>query len=574
MNIPKKILSKLVIIPKLSKKQTFLLIDTIILGIVGALGARLFNFLITMIQKYSLELFGEYIPPEPLSSGNVLSGVVGSHGLYLVPLIVVIGGIVSGILVYTLAPEAEGHGTDTVVKAFHQNEGRIRKRVTPVKILASAITIGSGGSAGKEGPTALFSAGIGSIYASIMKKPDDYRRMLILIGMAAGLSAIFRSPIGTAIFAIEVLYRDMEFEASALIYTMLASIIAYAINGIFVGWKPLFQIPAGMQISKLTDYFWYILLGISSGIISTFIPFIFYGLRDLFHKIPIKSHFKPAIGAFGVGLIALAYPQVLGGGYGWIEKAINGQLVFSLMLILIFMKILAFAFTVSSGGSGGVFSPTLYVGAMLGGFLAAIFHQPYASFTIVGMAAVFGSAARVPVATLLMVTEMTGGYKLLVPAALSVILAFIIQAQLSRKLKYKSLYEAQVNTIIDSPVHIVGHLRTVVRLISERHSFKDMDVGRLNFVSLLKSGIPLDMPDQKKLFIGILDKKNPCVGTIIDDFCLNKDNKNWEIAGILREHHLVIPQPDTILEAKDQLIIFGTGSAVKGLKEIIKLPKG
>lgn len=553
-------------------RQSFLLIDTIILGIVGALGARLFNFLLNLIQKYSLEMFGGYVPPEPTSSGSAVSGVIGSHGLYFVPLVIIVGGIISGFLVYTWAPEAEGHGTDTVVKAFHQNDGKIRKRVTPIKILASAITIGTGGSAGKEGPTALFSAGIGSIYATIMKKPDDYRRMLILIGMAAGLSAIFRSPIGTAIFAIEVLYRDMEFEASALIYTMLASIVAYAINGIFVGWKPLFQIPANIEISKTMDYFWFILLGIGSGIISTFIPVIFYGLRDLFHKIPIKPHFKPAIGALGVGLIALAYPQVLGGGYGWIEKAINGQLIMSLMLILIFMKILAFALTVSSGGSGGVFAPTLYVGAMLGGFFAAVFHQPSASFTIVGMAAVFGSAARVPIATLLMVTEMTGGYKLLVPAALSVILAFLIQAQLSRKLKYKSLYEAQVKSIIDSPVHMVSHLRTVVRLISDKHSFKDVDVGRLNFISLLKSGIPLDMPDHKKLFIGILDKKNSCVGTKIEDFCLHKDDKNWEIAGVLREHHLVIPQPEMVLEAKDQLIIFGTDSAVKSLKERIKIP--
>ncbi len=572
MRISKKFLSKLYLVPGLMKRQTFLLIDTIVLGIIGALGARIFNFLLDFVQKYSLEYIGGYVPPKPLNETSSISGVVGSHGLLIIPLIIIIGGIISGILVFTWAPEAEGHGTDTVVKAFHQNDGKIRKRVTPIKILASAITIGTGGSAGKEGPTALFSAGIGSIYASIMKKPDNYRRTLILIGMAAGLSAIFRSPIGTAIFAIEVLYRDMEFEASALLYTMLASIVAYAINGLFVGWKPLFQIPVNIHISKSIDYFWYTLLGIASGIMGTLIPVIFYGIRDLFHKIPIKPHFKPALGAVGVGLIALAYPQVLGGGYGWIEMAIHGQLIFSLMLILIFMKTLAFAFTVSSGGSGGVFAPTLYVGAMVGGSLAAIFHQPSASFTIVGMAAVFGSAARVPIATLLMVTEMTGGYKLLVPAALSVILAFLIQDLLSRNLKYKSLYEAQVKAIADSPAHMVGHLKTVVRLISERHSFKDMNVGRLNFISLLKSGIPLDMPDNKKLFIGFLSEENPCVGTRIEEFCLNTEERNWEIAGILREQHLIIPRPETVLKAKDQLIIFGSDSAVEKLKEKIKAP--
>ena len=549
------------------KKRSLLLIDTIILGVVGALGARFFDFLVNIIQKYSLQLLGGYNPPQPVNETNGLWGVVGSHGLIFIPLVVIVGGLISGFLVYTWAPEAEGHGTDTVVKAFHQAEGKIRKRVTPIKILASAVTIGTGGSAGKEGPTALFSAGIGSIYASFVKRSDDYRRTIILIGMAAGLSAIFRSPIGTAIFAIEVLYNEMEFEASALLYTMLASIIAYAINGIFVGWKPLFQIPSNLGITKFSDYSLYALLGIASGIISTIIPVVFYGMRDLFHKIPIKPHFKPAIGAAGVGLIALAYPQVLGGGYGWIEKAINGELVVSVMLILIFMKLIAFALTVSSGGSGGVFAPTLFVGAMLGGFLAVVLHQAPAAFTVVGMAAVFGSAARVPIATLLMVTEMTGGYKLLVPAALSVILAFLIQDLLSKKLKYKSLYEAQVKTIADSPVHVVSHLRTVVKLLSEKNSFKGIDVGHLDFVSLIKSGIPLDLPDDKKLFIGVIEKKSKCIGSMIKDYCLYEEERSWEIAGILRDQHLIIPHSNTVLEEKDQLIIFGTKRSVEKLKE-------
>jgi chloride channel protein, CIC family len=554
-------------------KQTSLLIDSIILGIIGALGARLFDFLLGVIQKYTLQYFGGYIPSQLVSEGGGgISGVVGSHGLIFVPLVIIVGGIISGFLVYSLAPEAEGHGTDTVVGAFHQNEGKIRNRVTPIKLIASAITIGTGGAAGKEGPTALFSAGIGSTYASVMKKPDNYRRTLILIGMAAGLSAIFRSPIGTAIFGVEVLYSEMEFESTDLIYTMLASIIAYAVNGIFVGFKPLFQVPAETGITQFSDYFWYILLGLTSGVIGTAVPNIFYGIRDLFHKIPIKPHFKPAIGALGVGLIALAYPQVLGGGYGWIESAIKGEMVLSVMLILIFAKMIAFAFTVSSGGSGGVFAPTLYLGAMLGGTLSIVFHQPHAAFAVVGMAAVFGSAARVPIATLLMVTEMTGGYKLLVPAALSVILAFLVQGLLTKKLKYKSLYEKQVNTTADSPVHVISHLRTIVKLISERNSFKNFDVGHLNFISLLKSGIPLDLPGNKKLFIGSLRKKSPCVGSLIRDYCLYGKDKKWEIAGILREQKLIIPHPDMMLESGDQLIIFGTASVVNELKNALKVP--
>ncbi len=164
-----------------------------------------------------------------------------------------LGGLISGILVYSIAPEAEGHGTDTAVRAFHRENGFIRPRVTPLKIVASAITIGSGGSAGREGPTALFSAGVGSIYASMTHRTDAEKRLLVLVGMAAGLSAIFRSPIGTAIFAVEVLYGEMEFEAGALIYTMIGSIIAYAVNGLFVGWQPLFQVPSGLEAGSIVE---------------------------------------------------------------------------------------------------------------------------------------------------------------------------------------------------------------------------------------------------------------------------------------------------------------------------------
>ena len=150
--------------------------------------------------------------------------------------------------------------------------------------------------------------------------------------MAAGLSAIFRSPIGTAIFAVEVLYSDMEFEGSALLYTMLASVVAFAVNGLFVGWHPLFRVPATLGSSGLADYGWYVLLGVASGLVATTLPVVFYGLRDAFRAIPCLPHIKPALGGLGVGLLALEWPQVLGGGYGWMQQAIDGKLVLQLLL--------------------------------------------------------------------------------------------------------------------------------------------------------------------------------------------------------------------------------------------------
>jgi CIC family chloride channel protein len=551
------------------RKQAYLLFDTIILGIIGALGAELFRILLKVFQKIFFDYFAKYSPPGLLSEGDSLIQKIGPYGLWLIPVALVIGGLISGFIVYQYAPESEGHGTDTAVKAFHKQAGLIRKRVTPIKIIASAITIGSGGSAGREGPTALFSAGFGSIYATVFKRSEKERRLLVLIGMAAGLSAIFRSPIGTAIFAIEVLYSDMEFETEALIYTMLGSIIAYTINAVLVGWEPLFQVPADLTVNHLSDYALYILLGIASGIIGTILPNAFYYTRDFFKKIPIKDHLKPAIGGLGVGLIALAFPQVLGGGYGWIQKSINGQIAISVLLILIFAKMAAFALTVSSGGSGGVFAPTLFVGAMLGGLFAEIFHQPPAAFAVVGMAAVFGSSARVPMATLLMVTEMTGGYDLLVPAALAVILGFYIQDFLSSKLKVKyiSLYEAQVKKQSYSQAHRTEHIRRALSILKNQKKIDRTTFGKINLVPLLESNIPVKITRDEQLFIAELSKKSPCVHTLVEEKCLNKKDNDWEIISIIRNNEFLFPDPELRLEAEDEIMIVGTNKNIEMIKK-------
>lgn len=437
------------------ERQRRLVLDSLWLGVVGAGAAQVFTFLLGLAQRLLLDGIAGYKPPGLPNEGGTLVETIGPHGLWLIPVVTTLGGLLAGVLVYSLAPEAEGHGTDSAVKAVHRAGGFIRARVVPLKMVASAITIGSGGAAGREGPTALIAAGIGSVYATLRRRSDDERRLLVLIGVSAGLSAIFRTPIGAAVFAIEVLYSDMEFETGALLYTMLASVVAYTIGGMISGWEPLFQVPANLGVEHAADYLEYAVLGVAGGLVATLLPVVFYGARDLFHRMPIRPHFKPAVGGLAVGLMALGMPQVLGGGYGWIQKAMDGDMAFSLMFALVFAKILAMALTVGSGGSGGVFAPSLFVGAMLGGVLADVFNQPPAGFVIVGMAAVFSGAGRVPFATLFMVPEMTGGYQLLAPAALVVTLSYIVQVTCSGRLKYKSLYEAQVPTRRDREVDLL-----------------------------------------------------------------------------------------------------------------------
>jgi CIC family chloride channel protein len=547
---------------KLTKeREARLLVDALLLGVVGALSAQVFTWLLRFCERLFLAGLAGYHPPGLPDEGGVLRQAIGPHGLWLVPLATTLGGLLSGILVYGLAPEAEGHGTDTAVKAFHRAAGFLRTRVAPVKMLASAITIGSGGAAGREGPIALISAGIGSWYASHGQRQERERRLLVLIGMAAGLSAIFRSPIGTALFAVEVLYGGMEFEAGVLLYSMLASIVAYTLNGFFVGWQPLFQVPAGLGLTGFSDYGWYVVLGVICGVVATLLPIVFYGLRDAFRALPMPAWSKPALGGLGVGLLALGLPQVLGGGYGWIQEAIDGRLALHLLLVLLFAKMVAFAFTVSSGGSGGVFAPSLYVGAMLGGSVALILHQPTAAFVVVGMAAVFGGAARVPIATMVMVTEMTGGYHLLVPAGLAVMLSYLVQARLSAPIRYKSLYEAQVAGQADSPAHYLEHVRVALGLLSKGQIPPSAEVGHLNLVALLDSGIPLDLPGGKQLTVGRLRAESSCVGQPIRCLDALEAKADLEVVAVLRDKALLLPQADDLLQGEDRILIIASAQA-------------
>jgi CIC family chloride channel protein len=547
--------------------RRWIIIDTVLLGVVGALSAQLFTVMLKGAQSLLLSGLAQYVPPGLPDEGGVLTQVIGAHGLWWVPLATTLGGLISGILVYSLAPEAEGHGTDTAVKAFHRAAGFIRTRVAPLKAVASAITIGSGGAAGREGPTALISAGIGSIYATLGKRSDEDRRLLVLIGMAAGLAAIFRSPIGTAIFAIEVLYADMEFEAGALLYTMIGSLVAYVVNGLFVGWKPLFQVPPGLEAPQFGEYAWYAVLGAASGLIATLLPVVFYGTRDIFHKLRVPPHIKPAIGGFGVGLLALALPQVLGGGYGWIQEAIDGRLPLMILFALVFAKMVAFALTVSSGGSGGVFAPSLFVGAMVGGFLATLFHLPPAAFVIVGMAAVFGGAARVPIATLLMVTEMTGGYQLLVPAALAVSLSYLVQTVLSPYAKYRSLYEAQLPSRAASPAHDMENVCIALDLMCKPWASDPSTPLHVDLLDLLRSGAAVSLAEGKQLTIGILRKKSTWAGKPLRLGFLPDSSGVMYIIAILREGKIIVPRGETVLRAGDRLVMITSAQTQEQLEQ-------
>jgi len=548
------------------------LIESVVIGVIGAISAQVFMWMLRLADYVFLQRLAGYQPPGLSESGSVLHQVIGPHGLWLIPLATTLGGLISGALVYGFAPEAEGHGTDTVVNAFHRKEGKLRPQVAPVKMVASAITIGSGGSAGREGPIALIAAGLASLYATRAHRTEEERRLLLLAGMAAGLSAIFRTPMGTGVFAIEVLYGNMEFEIGAFLYTMIASAVAYTVNGAFVGWQPLFRVPP-VATPRLSSFVWYAALGIVSGLVGTLLPVVFYRTRDAFRKLPIPTWTKPGVGALCLGLLALKLPQVLGGGYGWIQEAIDGRLAVKLLFVLVFAKVIALSLTVSSGGSGGVFAPSLFIGAMLGSGLAILFHEPTAVFAIVGMAAVFGAAARVPIATMLMVTEMAGGYHLLVPAGLAVMIAYLLQSRLSSALKYRSLYEAQVPTPNDSPAHYLEQIQIGLSLLGKRDMPLTDKLGHLDLLRLLRARISFDLPGGRQLTMGELKEDSSFVGKTISQLYAGLPGCEFEIIAIGRREHIVLPHPPTILEPKDRILYIDTPPSCEELgKHVVALP--
>jgi chloride channel protein, CIC family len=444
----------------------------VLIGIVAGLGAIAFFAAIQWSTKLFLGGIAGLTPPVP--RGEDVTQVTSAGRPWLFPVVTTLGGLLSGLIVFTLAPEAEGHGTDAAIRAFHQLGGKIRSRIPPIKLLASAITIGSGGSGGREGPTAQISAGFGSWLGDAFQLSPQDRRIALAVGVGAGIGAIFKAPLGGAILSAEILYIH-DFELEAIIPGFIASVIGYSIFAAWSGWTPVFGRGLALQFNDPKQLIWYALLGVAAGVVGIAYVRFFYWTRDAFRKLRIPPHFKPAIGGLGVGLIALAFPQVLSMGYGWLQLAIEGntgEIAVHTMLILVALKIVATSLSISSGGSGGVFAPGLFIGGMLGGAMWGMLHghvawmpPQSAPFVIVGMMALFGGVAKAPIAVMLMVAEMTNEFSMVVPAMLATTVAYVITGD-------TRIYEHQVPTRADSPAHRGEYTIPLIQTVTAEQAMK------------------------------------------------------------------------------------------------------
>ncbi|MCF8084688.1 MAG: chloride channel protein, partial [Deltaproteobacteria bacterium] len=406
---------------RLDRHVSSLLIAAVI-GILSGYGAVLFRFVIKSAQ------YGFYHHTQDfLTFAHQLP-------LYYVLGMPALGGLMVGILVRFGAREAKGHGVPEVMEAISLRSGMIRKRVAAVKILASAICIGSGGSVGREGPIVQIGSSIGSTISQILKLPRPQQKTMVGCGAAAGIAATFNAPIAGVLFALEVLLGD--FGLASFSPVVLSSVMATTISRHYFGDFPAFIIPR-YELASLWELAIYPFLGLLAGLVAILFVVVLYKSEDLFDAIKMPEWLKPAMGGLFLGLILLQWPEVFGVGYGAINQSLLNEMTGSLLLSLIFIKIAATSITLGTGGSGGIFAPSLFIGAMAGGFFGWVVNLLFpamtaspAAYAMVGMGAVVAGTTHAPITAILILFEMTGNYKIILPMMITCIISTVIASSL------------------------------------------------------------------------------------------------------------------------------------------------
>ncbi|MGQ4891627.1 MAG: chloride channel protein [Candidatus Njordarchaeia archaeon] len=406
-----------------SDLRRFLYVDLlgIIAGLIGGLGAIVFEISIDLIHWLSFEILAKIVKIQ----------IFGVN--FFIALIPAIGGLIVGPMVFKLAPETKGHGIPEVMEALRFRQGLIRGRVAFIKIIASSITIGTGGSAGKEGAIAQIGASFGSLLGEKLGVGARERKLLVISGLSAGIAGVFNAPLGGAIFGLEILMGGITLYSA--IAVLLASVIGAAVVDIYRGHQPIIHAPSTLTFTNPSEILFYFALGIFMGFIAFIWVKLFYAIEDFYEESKILPYLKPAIGGLITGILGVYYLEygIYGSGYAGINLELLGKIGLVTMLILGTLKMLATGNTVGSGGSGGIFSPSLFIGAMYGGAFGLIMHgmfpgiirQPF-TYSLVGMGALFAATAHAPLTMIVMIPEMSNDYSLLAPMIAACATSYII----------------------------------------------------------------------------------------------------------------------------------------------------
>ena len=405
-----------------TSEHTIMTVLAVIVGAAGGFGAIGFRYIIGFFQTIA---YG--------SGGNLLE-LVTDIPWYIRIIIPAFGGLVVGPLVYFLAREAKGHGVPEVMEAVALKSGIIRKRVVVVKSFVSAVCISTGGSVGREGPIVQIGSAIGSSIGQLLRVSGDRIRTLVGCGAAAGIAATFNAPIAGSMFALEIILGDFGLATFSPI--VISSVTATAVSRHFLGDSPAF-IVLTYQLISAWEFPLYVVMGFFCAMVAVTFTKILYLSEDLFEELKFPEYLKAALGGLILGVLGLLFPHILGVGYEAIDLSLSQKLTWWVLFILIVFKIFATSITIGSGGSGGIFAPSLFLGAMAGGFFGTMVHHifpeitaPPGAYAIVGMGAVVSGTTHGPLSAILMLFEMTGDYKIILPLMMACIISSLASGQL------------------------------------------------------------------------------------------------------------------------------------------------
>ena len=472
-----------------------LLLSGIIVGIGTGIGAVIFRELIARFTYFFFHIL------RPL-----LETILGTYAIIIIP---AIGALIFGPLIYFFAREAKGHGVPEVMYAVAQKGGKIRPVVALVKSLASALCIGSGGSVGREGPIVQIGSALGSTWGQLFNMSESRVKMLVACGAAGGIAATFNAPIAGVFFALEVIIG--EFSSKAFGIVVIASVTASVIGRMAFGDVPAFPLPEYTE--SMQEIPFYILLGVLGAFIGIWFMKTLYWFEDRFDAIKIPEYIKPVTGALLLGTLALFVPQILGVGYPAMSDALSGHYAFDFLALLVLAKIIAVSLTLGAGGSGGVFAPSLFIGAMFGEAFGTLMQKFYPSlifhpsnFGLVGMAAVFTGAARAPITAIIILFELTGNYAIILPLMAAIVISTIVSESLSKETIYTlKLKRRGIDIYADRTSDIMKKLKVHQAISTNFIILKDVTIVTKAIDRLKrKSHHAILVKDKKNNIIGIV----------------------------------------------------------------------
>ena len=529
--------AKMGMISKFTKNEHATMIFlAIIIGILGGYGAVGFRWLIGFFQR----LFFSH-------HGDGMLEVLLHLPWYAKMIPPIIGGAIVGPLVYFFAREAKGHGVPEVMEAVALKGGVIRKRVVVVKSLASAISIASGGSVGREGPIVQIGSAIGSTLGQVLKVSVDRMRTLVACGAAAGIAATFNAPIAGAMFALEIILGD--FGIAAFTPIVVSSVIATVISRAHLGAFPAFIVPQ-YTMTSIWEIPIYAIFGVVAGFVGVFFTTFLYKTEDFFDAVKIPEYVKASIGGVLIGLIGIHFPHVFGVGYDSITLALLGQLSWGILLALVFIKILSTSITIGSGGSGGIFAPSLFIGSMAGGAFGYFMHVLFpavtsstGAYSLVGMGAIVSATTHGPITAILMLFEMTGDYKIILPLMLSCIISTVVATQLKRDSIYTlKLARRGVDIRAGKEVNILKSLSVEEAMTGEVVTIpSNMSLKNLVKFTLASKHSSFPLVDDEGLLSGIVtfqDFKEVVFEEGLGDLVVAKELSPPEVITITKKENL------------------------------------